>query len=266
MDNIEHYEMSKREMLESVLRQIDGHKSRNWGIGEYNLVANQALEFVNVVFNDMLGDKLAKSLPADTQSIYSNGDHARSTGIGKIRGFLLGLINRLDSQDEGGQQVLISTVQIRQPTSHSNLVFLVHGHDAESKETVARFIEKLGLKVIILHEQPHSGKTIIEKYESFASKAGYAVILLTPDDLGASKADAKVPKFRARQNVIFELGFFIAKLGRNRVCALRKGDVEIPSDYHGVLYVPIDSEGAWKISLAKEMKSVGLPITLDTAL
>ena len=65
-------------------------------------------------------------------------------------------------------------------------------------------------------------------------------------------------RFRARQNVIFEFGFFIARLGRQRVAALCKGDIELPSDYHGVVYIPLDENGAWKIALAKEMKTAGL--------
>lgn len=141
-------------------------------------------------------------------------------------------------------------------------IFIVHGQDSEAKEVVARFIERLGLSAIILHEQASSGKTIIEKIEKY-SDVDFAVILLTPDDEVVSYDKKSKPQMRARQNVIFELGFFIAKLGRQNVCALYKKDVEIPSDYYGVLYIPMDSNGAWRAQLASEMKAARLPIDMN---
>lgn len=143
----------------------------------------------------------------------------------------------------------------------STKVFIVHGRDNEVKETVARFVEKLGLHPIILHEQPNGGKTIIEKFEEY-SDVGFAIILMTPDDKGSLVNDESM-KNRARQNVIFEHGYFIGKLGRDRVVALVKGDLELPSDISGVLYLGIDNGGAWKLVLAKEIKSVGYNIDLN---
>jgi len=143
-----------------------------------------------------------------------------------------------------------------------NDVFIVHGRDAEVKESVARFIERLGLKAIILHEIPNIGRTIIEKFEDH-SNVCFAVVLLTPDDLGTSRDRREELKPRARQNVIFELGYFIGKLGRKRVCVLYKENVETPSDYEGILYVEMDKGGGWKQKLAREMKEVGIKI--DTA-
>ncbi len=142
-------------------------------------------------------------------------------------------------------------------------VFIVHGHDEAAKETVARFIEKVSLKAIILHEQPNAGRTIIEKFEDY-SNVGFAIVLLTPDDLGASR-DKRVSKYkpRARQNVILELGYFMGKLGRGRVCALYKEGVETPSDYQGVLYIQMDDAGAWRMSLAKEIKQAGIEADLN---
>jgi predicted nucleotide-binding protein len=136
-------------------------------------------------------------------------------------------------------------------------VFVVHGHDEGPREAVARFLEKLGLQPVILHEQPNKGRTIITKFQEEAAEAGFAVVLMTPDDVGGvSEATLKA---RARQNVVFELGFFIGVLGPGRVAALVKGDIERPSDFDGVVYISLDS-GAWKTDLGKELQAVGYDI------
>lgn len=144
-------------------------------------------------------------------------------------------------------------------------VFLVHGHDERLIHETARFIEKLGPEVVILREQPNSGRTIIEKFVDY-SDVGFAVVLLTADDRGgiaAASFDAQKP--RARQNVILELGFFLGRLGRMKVGALYQEGVEIPSDYSGVLFTPLDQAGAWRLALAKEMKAAGLLIDMNKA-
>jgi predicted nucleotide-binding protein len=147
--------------------------------------------------------------------------------------------------------------------SESRKVFVVHGHDGEAKQAVARFLERLDLEPIILHEQTNRGRTIIEKFEAHSDVA-FAVVLLTPDDLGQSAvAETWVPKPRARQNVIFELGFFFAKLGRRNVCALYRGEVELPSDLGSVMYVPYDDHDGWKTKLAKEIKEAGINVDLN---
>lgn len=139
----------------------------------------------------------------------------------------------------------------------SNRVFVVHGHDDAALQSLARFLEKLGLKAIVLKEQPDQGRTIIEKFEDSAGDVGFAVVLLTPDDLGGS-AQSEAPDARVRQNVIFELGFFAGKLGRGRVCLLRKGHVEIPSDLYGVIYTEMDSGDGWQTKLVRELKAAKL--------
>lgn len=140
-------------------------------------------------------------------------------------------------------------------------VFVVHGRDNGTKETVARFLDQQGLQPVILHEQPSRGMTIAEKLIA-NSDVGFAVVLLTPDDLGRAKTDTE-EKPRARQNVILELGYFIGCLGREKVCALRKDTVDLPSDYDGVVYVDWDDAGAWKLSLAKEMHAAGYNIDFN---
>ena len=147
----------------------------------------------------------------------------------------------------------------------TNEVFVIHGRDNEAKETVARILERLGLTPVILHEQSNLGRTIIEKFEQHA-QVGFALALLTPDDVGALKNEEMNLKPRARQNVVFELGYFLGRLGRERVCALTKGNVEIPSDYDGVVYIPLDESGGWKIKLIKELKNVGFDVDANEAL
>jgi len=145
-------------------------------------------------------------------------------------------------------------------------VFIVHGHDEGARDSLARFIQTLGLNPIILHERPNKGRTIIKKLEDEASPAEYAVVLLTADDIAASKEEPEDTKPRARQNVILELGFFVGKLGRSRVCPLYKGEVELPSDILGVGWVQMDPAGAWKMKLAQELKSAGLEFDADKLL
>ena len=142
-------------------------------------------------------------------------------------------------------------------------VFIVHGHDEAAKFATVDFVKKFDLNPIILDEKANKGQTIIEKFEAHAGEAGYAIALLTPDDIGARKGDKEQRNSRARQNVILELGYFMGKLGRERVCVLHKEDVELPSDIHGILYVPMDNNGNWKFNLAKEMQHAGLPVDLN---
>ena len=142
-------------------------------------------------------------------------------------------------------------------------IFVVHGHDGEAKESVARFLEKLGLTAIILHEQASEGRTLIEKFETRSKGVAFAVVLLTPDDLGRAADGPPDLNPRARQNVILELGYFMGRLSRTRVCALYKGGVELPSDFQGVVYLELDSAGAWKAKLAQELVQAKITINLE---
>lgn len=145
-------------------------------------------------------------------------------------------------------------------TDHN--VFLVHGIEAGGfRERAARFLERLGLTAIILSEQANEGRTLIEKFEDQALKVGYAVVLLTPEDTAYGPGDEPSTKpNRARQNVILELGYFMAKLGRQRVVALLQEGVEVPTDILGIVYIPLDEGGAWKTLLARELVAAGFDI------
>jgi predicted nucleotide-binding protein with TIR-like domain len=182
-------------------------------------------------------------------------------GIPDAVALLDGLISRLEERKHDFIGAVPTTIE-KQSSATSRKVFVVHGHDEAAKEATARFLSQLDLEPIILHEQPNQGRTIIEKFEKYAD-VSFAVILLTPDDLVSSKDASDQARHRARQNVIFELGFFVGKLSRSNVCALHKGDTEILSDYQGVLFVPMDSSGAWKFALAREIKAAGISIDVN---
>lgn len=157
-----------------------------------------------------------------------------------------------------------SPVQTPLPTPNS--VFLVHGHDEGAKHGVARFLEQLGIVPVILQEQINRGMTVIEKFEDFARRAGFAVVLMTPDDQGHAVTKEQEKSFRPRQNVVLELGFFAAKLGRDKTFVLTKGDLEMPSDILGLVYEPMDRSEGWKVKLARELKAAGFEIDMNRAL
>lgn len=137
-------------------------------------------------------------------------------------------------------------------------VFIVHGHDNAVKQEVARFVEKLGFTAIILSEQPNEGMTIIEKLEHYTN-VGFGIVLYTSCDEGR-ECGTKTLNPRARQNVVFEHGLLIGKIGRNRVHALKVDDLETPNDISGVVYTPMDKHGGWKAYIAKEMEHCGYKI------
>lgn len=138
-------------------------------------------------------------------------------------------------------------------------VFVVHGHNNEIKWDVVRTLERLNLEAIILHEKPNKGRTIINKFTDY-SDVDFAIVIISADDYGYSKRDGEIKKrLRPRQNVIFELGFFIAKLGIDKVFPLvENSDIENPGDFDGVVYVPYDNE--WKHRLITELKAVSYKI------
>ncbi|MCG7517924.1 TIR domain-containing protein [Vibrio sp. MMH1-50] len=141
---------------------------------------------------------------------------------------------------------------------NKNQVFIVHGHDEHAKNDVKAYVESKGLEPIILHLQASGGRTIIEKIDHY-SNVGFGIVLYTECDLGA-KRDTLSFKWRARQNVVFEHGYLIAKLSRERVAALVKGSVETPNDISGVVYVSMDAAGTWKDELDAELRNAGYEI------
>jgi predicted nucleotide-binding protein len=138
-----------------------------------------------------------------------------------------------------------------------NKVFIIHGHDNEMKPQVQLLLTRANLNDVVLHECPDKGRTVIDKLEQESEGACYAIALLSPDD---ELADGQ---YRARQNVILEIGYFLGKLGKEKVRMLKRGDVEIPTDLQGILYETYDDGGAWRIKLLKEMHAVGIDVSVD---
>ena len=174
-----------------------------------------------------------------------------------VRGYLQAWISEIRTWPDDIKEAS-STSAARQD---SRKVFVVHGKDEAVKQEVARFLTKLKLEPVVLSEQAGKGLTIIEKLEA-CSEVGFAVVLLTPDDIGVGYRDAE-PRPRARQNVIFELGYFVHKLGRKGVVMLIKGKVEIPSNYAGVEHFPFDEQGGWRLRLAQELKAGGVNVDMN---
>ncbi len=153
------------------------------------------------------------------------------------------------------------TVSHNEPSTR---IFIVHGHAEDIFNSAARVVDKLGLESVILKEEASRGRTIIEKFEDEASTAGFAIVCITPDDEGRQIGDEMLNR-RARQNVILELGYFYAKLGRGKVVALYKSEknFELPSDISGIIRLEYDRRGAWKNELVKELKAAGYQVTAD---
>lgn len=146
-------------------------------------------------------------------------------------------------------------------------VFLVHGRDEAAKHSVARFLERrVGLDVVILSERPNLGRSILTKFQQEADGAAFAIVLMTGDDVGGLRPELAggnppPPVQRPRQNVIFEMGFFIGQLGVERVCALVPDGVERPSDYDGIVYVPYDDQEGWQRKLVTELHAANVPVS-----
>jgi predicted nucleotide-binding protein len=163
-------------------------------------------------------------------------------------------------EEEIADQSDIEQASLPQPAASApgDKVFLVHGRDDAVKNEVALFLRAIGLEPIILHLRPNGGRHLLTKFREESEGASFAIVLMTPDDEGGiAGAGANQP--RARQNVVFELGFFIGKLGPANVAALLKADVEKPSDFDGIAYISFDAGGQWKTLLARELHHAKIP-------
>jgi predicted nucleotide-binding protein len=253
-------------------RVVDGFRSRGhtvlWDIDlldaglDYRVVLAQALKDCPVFVSILTNNSVSASYPMS--------ELGAARILGKV---LIPLIfDDIDYpnvvQDLHCVRVSESNLDQVLDRVHSNIsrfaaenkkIFIVHGQNEAKKFELKDFLAKLALDPVILHQQNDLGKTIIEKFEYYASQCAFAIVLLTPDDQTAPSNSSVEGKWRARQNVIMELGWFMAKLGRERVLLLHQGQLEIPSDILGVVYAPFSSSVTEAGETIRErLKGVGL--------
>jgi predicted nucleotide-binding protein len=256
----------------NVAGQWEG-EFRGTNIGRVTMNINQKgghLSGNGTFFEPSLGRyeyKLDGAVLDSIEALLTSLPNQKITGLGTVT--IKGKLNQ-DNEIEGlwqssnrsnGSFILKKSVLSHQHSEKKSnkSVFLAHGHNELVKEKVAGLLRKLGLEVIILHEQASSGRTIIEKLEHYAASVGYAVALFTADDLGNKKNDNGPLRDRARQNVVLELGYFVGKLKRENVCLLHEDGVELPSDILSVTYISLGSS-SWEFQLVKELKAAGYSI------
>ena len=218
---------------------------------------------IKLKLND-LAEFISGALGSDeSQFVFNVSNHEKTNWSDKRDLVLARLRGRLHSPEWTVAKALpIIPIPAQIELPQNNKVFIVHGHDDAARESVARFFKKLGLTAVILHEQANSSLTVSEKLER-NSDVKFAVVLLTPDDLGCKKEDSKNLALRARQNVLIELGYFVGKLGRSNVCSSRVGETEIPSDFNGVVYTDYDKSGGWKLKLVQELITAKFSINIE---
>jgi predicted nucleotide-binding protein len=256
--------------LERVIEEIEGFDStaltKRWGPEQKALEATIEGALTSVLGHDTVEyRRYARATRLDHGPItMSYSDRPRDdshearkyVAEGKVEAnqILMSAIKWL--HDEIGDS--IESVSVASPAGAgaalSPKIFIVHGHDEGARETVARFLEKIGFEPVILHEQASQNRAVIEKIEAYHD-VGFAVVLLTPDDEGCVRGGQ--PESRVRQNVLLELGYFMGRLGRDKVCALKRGEVEIPSDFAGVVWVTMDAGSGWKQALGQELQAAG---------
>jgi len=212
-----------------------------------------------------------------TPGLYYEGQPERehvdalNRGLEEARLFLT---SRREDWEKGASVTVKFSEEMGKTKRSGKDVFVVHGHNHGVKETVARFLTKLGLNPIILHEQPDQGRTLIEKFEKYAG-VSFAIAIFSGDDFGISKQEIsqistdrtlqQSMRPRARQNVVFEFGYLMGALGRGNVLAIIERGVETMSDYAGVLYIPFDMDDAWRLKLVKELKAACLEVDANAA-
>lgn len=181
----------------------------------------------------------------------NSGRQFKGANLDRTEGILKRMIGSLSEDAKS----IASSAEAKQ----SNRVFIVHGHDEKRLLEVKEILKSQNLIPVVLKDEPSGGATVIEKFEK-NSDVDFVVVLVTADDVGAAKSFSEELNPRARQNVILELGYFIGRLTRSRICALNDSGVELPSDIHGVVYTVLDGGGAWRYKLLDELKHAGYHI------
>lgn len=165
-------------------------------------------------------------------------------------------INGLTKNQPTATQIISETKK-----TISDKVFIVHGHDELIISQVSEVLRKLGLEPVVLKDTANNGDTIIEKIERLSNEVGFGIVLYTACDIGGKNEQDLKP--RARQNVVLEHGYLMAKIGRKNTMALIKDKVEAPSDISGLLYTPVDEHKAWQYKLVDELKASGYNVSKD---
>lgn len=263
-DNSEEWIRIYGKIIESAGYQVESSSDFE---GVKNLIRNRVFDVAVLDLHwrddndvdDLSGLDLARTVSRFTPCIFLTGGAEARTAVMALR-----------RQRDGGAAVdlimkgkdSVSTLLEAIESALVPRVFVVHGHDEDALRAVELFLGKVGVQPIILRDQPALGKSINEKFEHYAD-VGFAVVILTPDDVGGKDLTPLVPQHRARQNVIFELGYFFGRLGRIKVAALYKeGEkkIELPSDYHGVQYIAMGLGKEWQFELLREMEVAGVKV------
>lgn len=259
--------------LQAALDEIDNLKGLRYGSQEAKNWRRYTEKAIEHAFDDKWKvsrfREAVKSLwisyPGSKERSEENRQNEYISELTNAETYLKSMLDEIDHfwEDDVDQQAIIPT---KAPPIDPNdkEIFVVHGRNQKVLNSVKAFLQKLGLKPIILSEQPGKGRTIIEKFEDHA-QVKYAVALLTPDDKALLNESTGKQELRPRQNVIFEMGFFVGTLGRQRVAALRLGEIEIPSDYVGVEYIKLDDSG-WKGKLYQELHAAGFEIEAEQSI
>lgn len=281
----------KPDLISFFLRNIQGANMQTFGGEVAHLFEHLDNEIKdNQVYNKYLNDRIKWSTwPEDNKrwGIPTVFEEAKSLvfhlykiigerGIGgynipmnltyRAKGDVNDSINNFNNQFIGYFQEALNDIINANPEIDDNkvekikgsTVFIIHGHDNELKTEVQLLLTRAGVNNLVLHEQADKGRTIIDKLVEESFSSNYAIALLSPDDILENGSK------RSRQNVILEIGYFIGRLGKERVRLLKRGDIEIPSDLQGILYENYDSSGAWKMKVCKELIAVGIFVDIET--
>ena len=249
--------------IRAALDQIPNLKEKRNGSIDFDVWKRDTRNALASIFGDKSTqvqefNKVSYSPYVAIGEPYAQDAYAR--GLDKALGLLQSMSNEITEFWPENSVIPKGSPQLSpaEPVSTAGL-FLVHGRDHGTRDTVAKFLSDLGIEAIVLEDQPNAGRTVIEKLEEF-SNVGYAIVLCTPDDVGALADDPGNLRPRPRQNVVQELGYFHGRLGRDRVGALIKGELEMPSDFDGVAYIRMDDVGGWKLKLIRELRAAGFDV------
>ncbi|MCP9233678.1 nucleotide-binding protein [Mesorhizobium sp. LMG 17147] len=252
--------------LDRFLIQSAGNLDREYPLGEMSDVsAQKRMDFWIALEADgfkMLSGKLVrKNAISRLRQVFVNSPPkaAEDEGVAYARDFG----RDMTSNQERALSATVSPIsvmpsgELHKVPQKSRKVFVVHGRDKGALNEVELFLRRLKLEPIILHKNANAGRSILTKFQEVSDGASFAVVVMMPEDVGGL-VGATLGK-RARQNVVFELGFFIGKLGAKNVCALMAEGVEKPSDFDGIGYVQFGDGKNWEREFAKELREAGVP-------